>query len=353
MATAVRDQVVRRLKSAGGIGVQYGGPADLVLTLQGAEVPIVLEIKHRLNESDLERFLARAGETREPTVLAVPALSSRRRQDLKRRNVSWIEYHTGFVHLRLPHLAIDLPEDPESKADATKGVPSLAGKAGIVVEALLERARSQALVEQPDIAELSGSTQAWTSKVFSALVEVEALEVVGAGPSKRWRPRPDALLRLWEADGGPAPTATPMYLWSRTSDDLLRSLGRLDDVVETYAIGGVAAVNLHEPTLSSLPLVDVWIPTSEPPARVAQELDAQLIESGANVFLWQASDDPALRLAGPLRRWRAEAPEALGGLSVVTPGRAVVEATKGPGRSPEVGENLRRRILEESPIHDG
>lgn len=88
----------------------------------------------------------------------------------------------------------------------------------------------------------------------------------------------------------------------------------------------MAAADLHEPTLSSMPLVSVWIPACVPPAKIAMHLNAELLESGANVFLWQASGDPALRLAGPLRRWRGDAPEGLGHLSVVTPARAVVEA---------------------------
>ncbi len=326
-----------------------GGPADLLLAVQGAEAPIFLEVKQRLTDSDLDRLDGLPHKTRARTVLVVPGLSARRRQELRHRNISWIEYQTGAIHLRVPQLAIDLPEDPRTRADTTKGVPSLSGKAGIIVEALVDLAQRRELIAQPEVADMSGSTQAWTSKVFRGLVEAEAMEVVGTGPSKQWRPRVEALLRLWEADGGPAPTTTPMYLWSRTSEDLIRSLARLEGAVDAYAVGGMAAANLHEPTLSSLPLVDVWIPASAPPARVAQHLDAPLIESGANVFLWQASGDPALHLAGPLRRWRTDAPEGLGGLSVVTPGRAAVEALQGNGRSPEVGESLRRRILADAP----
>jgi len=349
MSSSVEDMVIRRLRSAGGIEVRHGGQADLFLAVKGVEVPLILQVTHRFDDSDLEQLEGLPDQDRDRTVLVVPELSPKRRQELRHRNLSWIEYRTGVVHLRVPHLAIDLPEDHEARANTPKSVPSLSGKAGIVVETLIQLAQRQELVAQPEVAELSGSTQAWTSKIFGALVEADALEVVGSGPSKQWRPRAEALMRLWEADGGPTPTATRMYLWSRTSEDLVRSTIRFADATDVYAVGGMVAANLHEPTLSSVPVVDVWIPAAVPPAKVATSLDAQLIESGANVFLWQASGDPALRLAGPLRQWREDAPEDLAPLSVVTPARAAVEALHGNGRSPEVGERLRRRILSEAP----
>lgn len=345
MATGVEEKVIRRLRAAGGIEVRDGGPADLVVSLKGAETALVLEVKQRFSDSVLEQIEGLPAHTRDQTVLVVPELSPKRRQELRFRNISWIEYQTGVVHLRVPHLAIDLPEDPETRASRPTGLPSLSGKAGIVVEALIQLAQRQELVSQPEVAELSGSTQAWTSKIFSALVEAEALEVVGSGPSKQWRPRAETLLRLWEEDGGPSPTATSMYVWSRTAENLIRSMTQLEDSATAYAIGGVAAANLHEPTLSSMPLVAVWIPATVPPAKVAANLEGELVESGANVLLWQASGDPALRLAQSLQAWREDAPAGLSRLSVVTPARAIVEALQGPGRSPEVGENLRRRIL--------
>lgn len=348
MTTRVEDQVIRRLSATGGIEVRRGGPADLRLALKGAETALWLEVQQRLTDATLDQIESLPPETRDKTVLVVPALSPKRRQELRHRNISWIEYRSGVVHLRVPHLAIDLPEDPHTRPDRPKALPSLSGKAGIVVEALIQLAKEEDLVSQPEVAELSGSTQAWTSKIFAALVEADALEVEGAGPSKRWRPRAVALLKLWEEDGGPTPSVTSVYMWSRTSEDLIRSMTRFGETATNYALGGVTAANLHEPTLSGLPLVNVWIPSSMPPAEIATDLGADLVESGANVLLWQAPGDPALRLARPLRTWRQDAPGDLLPLAVVTPARAVVEALQGSGRSPEVAERLRQRILSEA-----
>jgi hypothetical protein len=179
------------------------------------------------------------------------------------------------------------------------------------------------------------------------LVRAGALEVIARrGPAKAWRPRLEELLRLWIANEGPPPTGTGLYLWTRTPTDLIRAMGQVGAEGLSYAIGGVAAADLHEPMLTNLPSVSVWIPMSSPPERLATRLGAELVDSGANVFLWQAPGDPALRMAGPLERWRSEASEGLHGLSVVTPARAAVEALQATGRGSDVGENLRRRILE-------
>ena len=348
VAHEVEEQVIRRLRAAGGIGARSDHPRELVVSVKGTEVRLHLEVKARVSDFVVGQFEELADESRERTVLVAPRLSRKRRQELRFRDISWIEYQTGMVHLRAPHLAIDLPEDPAASAPTPKTLPSLAGKAGAVVEALIELAHRHEWISQPEVADLSGSTQAWTSRVFSALVEAEALDVEGAGPAKRWRPRAEALLHLWEADGGPTPSQTPMYLWSRTSEDLIRAMPKLGEAATAYAVGGVAAANLHEPTLSSLPMVNVWIPATVPPAQVAAELGADPVESGANIILWQASGDPALTLAGPLSQWRKRTPKGLGSVSVVTPARAAIEALRGPGRAPEVGENLRQRILDET-----
>lgn len=167
-------------------------------------------------------------------------------------------------------------------------LPRLSGKAGIVVEAVVEVGRRQELVSQPEIAELSGSTQAWTSRVFGELVREGALEVVGRGPAKEWRPNLDLdeLLRLWIADGGPSPAVTGMYLWARTPSELVRAMGRIGENDLPYAIGGVAAADLHEPTLTSVSAVNVWVPLSTPPEGLAPRLGAELVDSGANVLIW-------------------------------------------------------------------
>lgn len=349
MEPGVEAKVLQRLQAAGGFDVRLGDRGDIVVSVKGTEMALSLEVKHRFTDEALHLMEQLPLDQRERTVLVVPSLSLKRRQELRYLDVSWIEYQTGAVHLRVPHLVVDLPEEPQPDADRPTPLPRLSGKAGVVVEALIEVGRRQEFVSQADIAELSGSTRAWTSRIFSELVRAGALEVIRRrGPAKEWRPKLDELFRLWVADEGSSPRVTGMYLWTRGPADLLRAIGKIGAEGLPYAVGGVAAADLHEPTLTSVPLVSAWISLSKPPEMVASQLGAGLVDSGANIFLWQAPGDPALRMAGPLERWRSNAPAALRQLTVVTPTRAAIEALQATGRGPEVGENLRRRILEEA-----
>ena len=315
----------------------------------GPEISLVLEVKHRFSDSAMEQVERLAERERSAVVLVVPKLSPKRRQELLARGFSWIEYSTGFTHVRAPGLAIDLPEERTPSDEGGRDViPSLAGKAGTVVEALIELAQRHEQVSQPDVAEMSGSTQAWTSVIFSALVTAGALEVRGAGPRKVWCPDVERLLDLWVERGGPTPERTDLYAWARSTEDLLERLHTLGGMGVKYAIGGVAAADLHEPVLTSIPLVCVWIPVAVPPEEAARALDAQIVESGANLAFWQAKGDPSLRLADRLGRWREESAPRFRELAVVTPSRAVVETMGAPGRGREVAERLREKILRQT-----
>jgi hypothetical protein len=136
-----------------------------------------------------------------------------------------------------------------------------------------------------------------------------------------------------------------MYVWARNTDDLLQRIGALDSARLDYALGGVAAANLHEPTLATTPTPMVWIPVANPPEDAARLLSGEVVNSGANLIVWQAAGDPALRLAKRLGTWRVAPDDLVRGLSVVSPARAAVEAIRAPGRGPEVGQRLRESII--------
>jgi hypothetical protein len=308
-------------------------------------ITFVLEVKHRFSDEAILQLQAVQQQRKSPVLLVVRELSPQRREELRSRHLSWIEYGTGVVHVRAPGLAIDMPEDPSASVEEAVEVPSLAGKAGIVVEALLELTRGREFVAQPEVAKLSGSTQAWVSKIFRSLVNTGALEVHGAGPRKEWRPHTAELLDLWIRDRGPAPQSMGMYVWARSHNHLLGRLRQLDRAGVNYAIGGVTAGDLHEPTLSSPPAPSVWIPAATPPTHIAKALDGELVDTGANLVVWQTPGDPALRLARRLAHWRGGLKSEVAALRVVTPARAVVECMQAPGRGREVGEKLREKVL--------
>jgi len=345
MARRAEELILRRLRAAGGVDVTIGTTTDFSISVGGGP-PVGVDLKtgHRFSTlAELETI--QAGSPR-PVIVAVPSLPPKRRAEAEKRGMSWIEYDSGLVHLRLPGLAIDLPEERPIAAQKDESLPSLAGKAGIIVEAVFELAQASEYVDQAEVAVLAGSTQAWTSRIFAALTKAEAMEVTGTGPKKRWRPRPPRLLQLWERDGGPVPTVTGLYVSVRSTEQLFRRLAMVTNSRERYAVGGVTAANLYEPTLTSQPTPTVWIPAASPPSRLADALGGgEVVDSGPNVICWQAPGDPATRLAKHLGTWRSAGGEGIEPLLLVSPARAVVESAKSTGRAREVSDNLRHGLF--------
>jgi hypothetical protein len=95
-----RRRVEQRLLAAGGLEVRPGEPGDLVVSIKGTETILSLEVKHRLTDEVLDRIERWPAEQRRRTVLVVPALSLKRRHEFRFRDVSWIEYQIGLVHIR-------------------------------------------------------------------------------------------------------------------------------------------------------------------------------------------------------------------------------------------------------------
>jgi hypothetical protein len=150
------------------------------------------------------------------------------------------------------------------------------------------------------------------------------------------------LMEFWATAGGTPPeSSTGLYVWVRQESDLLERLRELSGGGFPYAVGGTLAADLYEPTLTSRPPPEVWIPASVAPSEVASHLGGEVAETGRNVSLLQAPGDPALRFRRRLGDWRQEPTGGLGDLFLVSPPRAVVEASASTGRGPEVGSSLR------------
>jgi hypothetical protein len=177
------------------------------------------------------------------------------------------------------------------------------------------------------------------SRLFSRLTELGVLEAHGRAPHKTWLlSDPGALLDLWAAEERTTPEeVTGLSVWSRTPDELLDRLISLDTQFP-YALGGAAAANVHAPTLTVTPQPDVWIRADIPAAELAKQLGGEIVESGANVRVLQSARDVALRLAQTLPSKHSHG----GGLSIVSPYRAYVEARATAGRGPEAADALRR-----------
>jgi hypothetical protein len=94
---------------------------------------------------------------------------------------------------------------------------------------------------------------------------------------------------------------------------------------------------MHAPTLTTDPDPTIWVDARVPPEDAARALGGELAESGANIQLWQSEGNLPLELA------TAQAPGRE--IRLVSKPRAYIEAVGARGRSPEVAQNLRERIL--------
>jgi len=135
----VDERVVKRLRQAGGLEVEEVGDELRLRVLGAAPVRFEMKRRARLSEEELDRLVSSVGAAGVPPILITRTLPPHRRERLVAGNISWVEYGTGVVHLRAPGVAVDLPEDRAYAGEDHRSskLPSLAGKAGVVVEVLL------------------------------------------------------------------------------------------------------------------------------------------------------------------------------------------------------------------------
>lgn len=326
-----------------------------VRVLGGPVVRFVVVAEPRVSEERARAIADRArGADQVRLLLATRRLSARARAILRDAGVSWVERETRRCHLAGPGLLVDttlsaIPvdhTDADPFVDHPPRVPPalLRDRSGLLAETLLPYPRGESLRLRAVAAD-AGLSPALVSRLFDRLTRLGILEARGRAPNKRWTLHdPGALLDRWADEERGAPEErTGLSVWARTPADLLQRLATaMHDQQLRYAFGGITAANIHVPTLTAPSTPDLWIPAHIAARDVARALGGQVVASGANVRLWQTTDDVALRRAtahpaGPERSATDLAP-----LSVVSPYRAYVEARRAPGRGPDVADALRR-----------
>jgi hypothetical protein len=148
------------------------------------------------------------------------------------------------------------------------------------------------------------------------------------------------VLDLWAHEEQEATVTTKLHVWSRSPQALLEKLTVLDELRDRWALGGTIAANLFAPTLTIYPDPAIWVEAHIAPTQVANILDGEIVDKGSNLQIWQSDDNAALERS---TIWQSAS--GIHNLRIVSRPRAYVEAIKAPGRSPEVAQNLRERIL--------
>jgi hypothetical protein len=146
------------------------------------------------------------------------------------------------------------------------------------------------------------------------------------------------LLDLWATEESVKPARlTALYVWSRSPRALLERIPAISTITEHWALGGAAAANLYQPTLTVDPAPTIWIESSVPAEDVIRSLGGSLTEQGANMFVQQIEQNFPLR--------HAVAWSGSGNLRVISPPRAYLESLVEGGRSADVAQKVREEVV--------
>jgi hypothetical protein len=229
----------------------------------------------------------------------------------------------------------------ESKSPSVRA--RLRKRSGLIAEVLL-LAPWQERIQAGNLVRQTGLSAGLVSRLLHRLASLKLLEIKGAGPNRYYQiVDPGGLLDLWGAEEVPPPP-TGLYVWTRSPKDLIQKFALLDKVSEHWALGGAAAANVYAPTLTVIPEPTVWFDARVPAERVAHAIGGEIVDKGANLWLWQSEQNVALTHAALGRPLGAVAMES-GELRIVTRSRAYIETLKENRRSAEIARNLREKIL--------
>jgi len=299
--------------------------------------------RERANE--LVKEVQAAPRQKHRPLLATRQLSEPTRELFRKAGVSWVEQLTGVCRLVGTGMLVEVKaEDISQRRKAPSIRARLRQRSGLIAEVLL-LAPQQERIQAGKLIHQTGLSAALVSRVLQRLASLKLLEIYGAGPNRYWQlVDRGGLLDLWAAEEEPPPPPTGLHVWTRSPKDLIQKLALLDEVSEHWALGGAAAANVYAPTLTVIPEPTVWLDARVPAERVARAIGGEIVDKGANLQLWRSDQGLALTNATLWKLTGAVAIES-GNLRIVTRARAYIEALKEGGRSAEIAQNLREKIL--------
>lgn len=344
------DWLIRTLRRLEGLQVRQGARASSIVVLVNGSAPVVFSVRYfpvlsreRANEL-VQQGQALPGQRDRP-LLATRQLSEPTRELFRKAGVSWVEQLTGVCRLVGPGLLVEVKTEDVSQQSRSPSVRArLRKRSGLIAEALL-LAPQQERIQAGKLVRQTGLSAGLVSRLLHRLASLKLLEINGAGPNRHYQlVDRGSLLDLWAAEEVPPPPPTGLYVWTRSPKDLIQKFALLDKVSEHWALGGAAAANVYAPTLTVIPEPTVWFDARLPAERVSRAFGGEIVDKGANLWLWQSEQNVALTLAALAKPLGAVAMESCE-LRIVTRARAYIEALKEGRRSAEIAQNLRERIL--------
>jgi len=296
---------------------------------------------------DLVATLKAMESTRIRPIIASRKLAAPTREILRQANVSWIEAESGVCHFVAPGILIDTKIEEhghQKEADSTK--IRLRDRSGLIAEALLTSPKADDL-RLASIVKRTNVSSGLASRLFRRLTDLGILTEHGGGPNRKWQLTDfGALLDLWAQEEREVERVTGLYIWSRSPDALYDKLPALNDLKVQWALAGVSAANLYAPTLTATPNPIVRLDASVPASQAAEALGGEVVQKGANLHLWQTTGNAALYNVAPWISMHGGIGRVDAGLlQIVSRPRAYIESIASPGRTPDVAQNLRERMI--------
>jgi hypothetical protein len=277
-------------------------------------------------------------------LIATRHLSSATRGLLRENGVSWVEEGTGICRLFAPGLLVDVRIEGAVQKESILRA-RLRDRSGVVAEILLLNFLHQD-IRLANVAKQANVSTGLVSRVLTRLAKLKLLDTQGAGPQRYWKmSNAGALLDLWATEEQAGAQSTGLYVWSRSPQELLKKMPRLNELNGRWAVAGTAAANLYAPTLTTFPDPSVWIESRISIRQVAGALGGEIVDKGANLQLLQSKKNLAFANASVWTPANASAEFGVQDLRIISRPRAYIETINGSGRAPEVAQNLRQRIV--------
>jgi hypothetical protein len=308
---------------------------DGLVRLDGVSYPMLVQYVHRLGA-------AQAGDLVGPDASDFPWLivadetTAAARRSLANAGHSYVDSR-GFAHLEMPGLYVHIePARSTSAASPSSDVGRirLSGKAGVVAQALLlYPGRAWKVFE---LAEAASVSVGLTHGVLRRLELDRIVVSEGSGPATvRYVRERGALLDLLAEELRDRGVRTlRVFVLSRDPGELASIVsGRLENGGIRHSVTGAAAADIYAPSLTAVPIVDVWLGSEQSLNQALEALGAERAESGHNVTLRQARDDVPLAMS-----------RHVGSVSVANPVRVYVDVLRDPRRGAEQAEQLRAHL---------
>jgi hypothetical protein len=342
MLDEIPDWLLRCLRSVPGLDATPSGDGVIAIHRGGTANRLRVRSIPRVGTREREWLLQETAAGRD--LLLTSRLSPASRDELAQAGWSWVEKETGLVHMDTPAMLIHAFVPARAVDDRTphQGI-SLRGAGEIIGELILAELRDRDFA-LGEIAGRVGVTKARISQILSALVAEGWVGAEGRTRTRHYRLKDVAsLLDSWAKQTAAPAHESRAYRWTRTVQALYPRLTHLDEMQVGWALGGVAAAQVYEASLTVAPIPTVWIEASVSVGEIVSVLEAEPVEPGElpNLVFWQTDGDPALRCATQHEpSWMSGLP-----MKVVSLPRAYAESHRAGGRGADAAEALRDRIL--------